>query len=112
MIKIKTIKNSRSEFFRQVYLAEFNRATGDNIKNVVRRLRDKGYEASTIRHKTTVLIRRPTDCEFKTFKSDLASLVQPRIGSMVLCSTTGNFWLLDNKGNQPGVFQKISEKDL
>jgi hypothetical protein len=92
---------------RFLYLAEFNRCKGDSIKNVVRRLRNRGYEVAVIRHKTTVIIRRPSGSTFKQFRSDLAELVQPWIGSMVLSSTSGKFWLLDNKGNQPGVLQRI-----
>ena len=95
-----------------LYLAEFNRCIGDNIKNVIRRLRRKGYVVSRIGHKTTILIRRPTGSKFKQFKADLAELVQPKIGSMVLSSTSGRFWLLDNKGNRPGQLQQIGEADL
>lgn len=102
----------KGTFFRQVYMAEFNRAKGDNIKNVVSRLRAKGYEVSRIRHKTTIILKRPSTISFDQFKKDLCKLVQKRVGSMVLCSTTGRFWLLDNTGNRPGEFQAISESDL
>lgn len=96
----------------RIYMAEFNRCVGDNIKNVIRRLRRKGYDVDSIRHKTTVLIRRPEGLSFKDFRKDLAELVQPRIGSLALSSTSGKFWLLDNKGNMPGVLQKITAEDL
>jgi hypothetical protein len=103
---------SVAEFFKQIYLAEFNRAKGDSIKKVIRTLRAKGYDVSPIRHKTTILIRRPKAAGFGQFKEDLAELVQGRIGSMILCSTSGRFWLLDNKGNQPGKLQLIRKSDL
>ena len=90
-----------------VYMAEFNRCIGDNIENVVRRLRARGYEVARIAHKTTILIRRPADVTLARFKSDLALQVQPRIGSVALSSTSGNLWLLDNKGNKPGIFNRL-----
>src|SRR5688572_7552346 len=94
---------------KHLYLAEFNRCVGDNIENVVRRLRRRGYEVARIRHKTTVLIRRPDGSKLRQLKTDLASLAQPSRGSIILSSTSGRFWLLDNKGNQPGAFQSIDE---
>lgn len=102
----------KSTSLENIYLVEFNRCRGDNIKNVIRRLHRKGYEASLIRHKTTVLIKRPLGSRFSDFKDDLLELVQPRIGSLIMSSTSGKFWMLDNKGNFPGIFQKISAKDL
>lgn len=97
---------------KNFYIAEFNRCVGDNIQNVVRTLRRKGYTVSRIRHKTTVAIRRPDDRSFRRFKTDLAALVQPNIGSMVLASTSGRIWLLDNKGNSPGELQRITDTDI
>jgi hypothetical protein len=97
---------------KNIYVAEFNRCVGDSIKNVVRRLRAKGYEVSVIRHRTTVILRRPSGQSFKKFKKHIAELVQDNIGSVLMSSTSGKIWLLDNKGNQPGVLQLIDEKDL
>lgn len=90
-----------------VYLAEFNRCVGDNIENVVRRLRRRGYEVARVAHKTTILIRRPTSSKFRNFKTDLADMVQPRIGGLIVSSTSGKFWQLDNKGNRPGILHRI-----
>ncbi|MDR6853661.1 uncharacterized protein (UPF0335 family) [Sphingomonas sp. BE123] len=98
--------------FQNVYVAEFNRCIGDNIKNVVRRLRAKGYEVSVIRHKTTVLLRRPSGQSFRSFRKDIAALVQDRIGSVVVSSTSGKIWIIDNKGNQAGEMRLITENDL
>jgi hypothetical protein len=110
----KSTKQFRKELKKspRLYMAEFNRCIGDNIKNVVRALRAKGYEVGRIRHKTTVLIRRPEGLSFKNLRSDLGELAQPRIGSVILCSTSGRFWLLDNKGNSPGIFVAITGEDL
>jgi hypothetical protein len=102
----------KQSYLKYVYLAEFNRCMGDNIENVIRRLRRRGYEVARIRHKTTILIRRPAGSTFKQFRRDLADLVQPQRGSMVLSSTSGKFWLLDNKGNQPGVLQRVRTDDI
>ena len=96
----------------KLYMAEFNRCVTDNIKNVIRKLRAKGYEVTRVRHKTTVLIQRPKGVSFKEFCDDLNELVQPRIGSVIMSSTSGKFWLLDNKGNSPGIFQEITNADL
>lgn len=97
---------------RKIYMAEFNRCKGDNIKNVIRRLRAKGYEVAKVGHKTTILIRRPAGQKFKWFKSDLTNLVQPKIGGLILSSTSGKFWKLSNSGNRPGTLQLITEDDI
>jgi hypothetical protein len=102
----------REKYLRFVYMAEFNRCVGDNINNVVRRLRRRGYEVALLRHKTTVLIRRPAGSTFREFRNDLAEMVQPVRGSMILSSTSGKFWLLDNKGNQPGKLRRVDLDDL
>lgn len=92
---------------KHVYLAEFNRCVGDNIENVVRRLRRRGYEVARVAHKTSILIRRPAGSKFRSFKTDLAAMVQPRIGGMILSSTSGKFWQLNNRGNRPGELYRI-----
>ena len=108
----KSDKTIQSDSLRKMYMAEFNRCKGDTIANVLRRLRRKGYAVSKLGHKTTVLIRRPPHQKFNAFKDDLAELVQPRIGGLILSSTSGKFWRLDNTGNQPGVLQRVTADDL
>lgn len=98
--------------FRKLYMAEFNRCKGDNIANVLRRLRRKGYQATKVGHKTSILIRRPSRQRFAEFKEDLAELIQPRIGGLILSSTSGRFWRMDNTGNKPGILQRVTAEDL
>ena len=112
MRKIAKRKARKNEFFKNFYIAEFNRSVGDSIRNVARALRAQGYNVAHIRHKTTILIKRPSDKSFSEFKNDLSQLVQNRIGSMTLCSTSGRIWLLDNKGNRAGEFQRITQADF
>ena len=106
MMKSRPI-TGHSGLLKHVYLAEFNRCVGDNIENVVRRLRRRGYEVARVGHKTTILIRRPVGSKIRSFKADLAAMVQPKIGGMILSSTSGKFWQLDNRGNRPGVLYRI-----
>lgn len=98
--------------FSKIYLVEFNRCVGDDIKKVVRKLRRIGYRASLIRHKTTLIIERPDDKTFALFKRELASMAQPQIGSIIMASPEGRFWLMDNKGNMAGTWQKVDEEML
>lgn len=54
---------SRSDL-RNVYLVEYNRCKGDNINGVTKNLRKKGYDVKKIRHKTTIMVKRPDDKSF------------------------------------------------
>ena len=43
------------------------------------------------------------------FKAVIRAVLQPRIGSVVLSSCrTGRVFLCSNRGNQPGVFQRLA----
>lgn len=97
---------------KYVYLVEFNRCKGDSINKVSRKLRNEGYEVKKIRHKTTILVKRPSGCKLSRLKEDIANLVQDKIGSAILASSSGKMWQLDNTGNQPGVFQVLDGDDF
>lgn len=111
-LKLKQASPRKAPFFKHFYMAEFNRGLGDNINNVVRKLRRKGYDAIKLGHKTTIIIRRPSDVRFRVMKDDLSELAQNRIGGIILSSTSGKMWRLDNRGNRPGIFQPITLADF
>jgi hypothetical protein len=92
----------------RVYVAEFNRACGDNVQTAARRLQRQGLNVDRVPHKTTLRIERPSDMSWPMFTSALRSVIQPRRGAVLLFSkSTGNVWVCSNSGNQPGVFQQI-----
>ena len=91
------------------YLAETNRALRDNIRWVVAYLERHGITVTRIRHLTTILLERPPSMSWDEFKTIIRSVLQPRIGSVVLSSCrTGRVFLCSNRGNQPGVFQRLA----
>lgn len=91
-----------------VYIGEFNRPRGDNIRRTATRLRRKGIvDVTHFCHLTTLRMVRPSGMSFSEFKAILRVELQPRIGGMVLFSRrTGNAFRCSNKGNRPGVFLK------
>jgi hypothetical protein len=93
----------------RVYVAEFNRAYGDNIRMAARRLERRwGLNVDMLPHKTTLRIERPADMSWSTFKDALRSVIQPLRGAVLLFSKrTGNVFVCSNSGNQPGQFQRI-----
>lgn len=85
---------------RRIFIAEFNRPRGDNIRRVERRLNKAGISAQLIPHKTTIRLIWPTGMSWVAFVAVLKSVVAPRIGSMILFSkATGNAFLYSNRGN-------------
>jgi hypothetical protein len=92
----------------RVYYAEFNRAYGD-IRRVARRLESWwGLNVEIVPHKTTVRIERPPDMGWKRFSDALRSVLDERLGAVILFSaSTGNVFLCSNRGNMPGIIQKI-----
>ncbi len=94
---------------QRVYVAEFNRTYADNIRKCARRLeRWWGLNVELIPHKTTLRIERPPDMSWRRFTDALRSVINPRLGAVLLFSkSTGNVFLCSNTGNQPGVFQRI-----
>jgi hypothetical protein len=93
----------------KVYVAEFNRAHGDNIRTAARRLERRwGLNVDVEPHKTTLRIERPAEMSWSTFKDALRSVIQPQRGAVLVFSrTTGNVFVCSNAGNQPGRFQRI-----
>ena len=89
------------------YIAEFNRCVGDSICRVIRRLERRGYEVDRVPQLTTLRIRRPAGVTMSQFRSDLRSLLQPRRGSLILCSSSGRAWSCNMRGNRPGDFVQI-----
>ncbi|KTS34235.1 hypothetical protein NS228_05205 [Methylobacterium indicum] len=98
----KTSRKSK-ETYRD-YGAEFNRALGDNIRGVMRRLEKAGLIVTKLPHLTTLLIRRPMSMSWADFTSAIRSELQPRIGGVFLTSSTGRMFVCSNKGNRPGRF--------
>jgi hypothetical protein len=94
----------KKKLARTTYIAEFNRAVGDNIRNVIRRLERRGYEVEKVPQLTTVKLKRPPGNTFEDFQEDVASVLQPRRGSAIIASSTGRAWSCNMKGNRPGEF--------
>jgi hypothetical protein len=87
------------------YFAEFNRVIGDNAKLAARRLTKRGLNAQPLSHKTSMLIERPTGMPWSTFKSEIASVLQPRRGSVLIHSEkSGYTYICSNRGNRSGAF--------
>jgi hypothetical protein len=95
------------KFIDHRYLIETNRCRGDSIRRMARRLEAKGYEVERTLHKTTLLLRRPKGNTFSTFESDIASELQSRCGSAVICSTSGRQWMCRMGGNRPGDMVRL-----
>jgi len=93
----------------KIYVAEFNRAIGDSIRNCKRQLEGRwGLNVDLLPHKTTLRIERPREMSWPTFKDALRSVIQAQRGAVLLFSrSTGNVFVCSNAGNQPGRFQKI-----
>ena len=93
----------------RIYFAEINRARGDNIGRVEKFLARRGIMVTRIQHLTALLLERPPTMTWDDFKTAIRSVLQPRIGSIVLSScTTGRVFLCSNRGNQPGVLQRLA----
>lgn len=87
------------------YVAELNRAVGDNIRKARAYFERRGIEADIVPHKTTLKLTKPNSMDWAEFKRIVHKSVQPRIGSVLLTSkTTGNVFVCNNRGNQPGKF--------
>lgn len=105
-MKTRTNKNAKRR--PRIYLAELNRARR-NIRWVADFLERYGITITRIRHLTALLLERPPTMTWDEFKDLVRSVLQPRIGSIVLSScATGRVFLCSNRGNQPGRFQRIA----
>ena len=89
------------------YIAEFNRCVGDSIWRVKRRLERLGYDVDFVPQLTTLLFRRPVGVTMRQFRSDLRALLQPRRGSLILCSSSGRAWSCNMRGNRSGDFVSL-----
>ena len=106
---MKTRTNEKPKRAPWIYLAETNRALRDNVRWVVAYLERHGITVTRIRHLTALLLERPPSMSWAEFKAVIRSVLQPRIGSIVLSSCrTGRVFLCSNRGNQPGVFQRLA----
>lgn len=93
----------------KVYFVEFNRAYADT-RRVARRLERRGFSVEIIPHKTTLRIERPPDMTWEQFRNAIRSVLDPRLGAVIVFSTTtGNVFLCSNRGNMPGIMQQIHE---
>lgn len=87
------------------YLGEFNRPDKDDIRACARKLRRGGLDVEVLRHKTTLAIIRPMTMSWKAFLKLIRSVLNPKIGSVLLFSqATGNALRCDNRSNRPGCF--------
>jgi hypothetical protein len=106
---MKTRTKERAKREPRVYTAETNRAMRDSIRWVVRFLERHGIKVTRIAHLTSVLLERPPQMSWAQFTAILRAVPQPRIGSVLVTScTTGRVFLCSNRGNQPGVFQRLA----
>lgn len=91
------------------YIVETNRVNGDNIARAVSYFERQGIPAERIPHKTTLRLFRPANMTFPTFARIVRGVIQRRIGSLLMFSTsTGNAFLCSNRGNRPGRFVRIN----
>jgi hypothetical protein len=105
MIKTKEKANRRP----RIYSVETNRAVRDSIRWVKDFLERNGIKVTLIAHLTSALLGRPPTMSWGDFKALLRSILQPRIGSLKLTSCrTGRIYLCSDRGNQPGVFQRLA----
>lgn len=93
---------------RMVYFAEFNRAYAE-IRRVARRLESWwNLVVEIVPHKTTLRIERPPDMTWRQFGEAMFSVLDDRLGSVIVFSTTtGRVYLCSNVGNMPGIMQRI-----
>lgn len=97
----------KKKIARPRYQIELNRSINDSTRRVVRTLERKGYEVDRLGHKTAFTLKRPLGQSFSDFQDDIRSILNPRIGSALICSSTGRAWLCSMKSNQPGDFVRI-----
>lgn len=106
-MKTRTEKTAKRK--PRIYAAETNRAKRDSIRWVVDFLERHGIKVTRVAHLTSVLLERPPEMTWAEFKAIIRSVPQPRVGSVLLTScTTGRVFLCSNRGNQPGVFQRLA----
>jgi hypothetical protein len=75
----------------KIYVGEFNRCRGDNIRHCARRLGRRGIPAFVLPHKTSLRIERSADMGWVDFKQAIRAQLNPRIGSVLLHSqSSGN----------------------
>lgn len=90
------------------YFLEFNRVKGDSIRRTATRLRRRGLDATVISHRTALEIGRPDEMPWPDFTGAIRDQLQPRRGSVMMSSErTGNTFLCNNTGNQPGRFRRL-----
>ena len=90
------------------YVAEFNRPRNDNIRLCAAELQRWGLVVTRLPHLTTLLIKRPAYMSWRDFKAAIRSVLQPRLGSVVIASRrTGRIFICSNRGNQAGLFQRV-----
>lgn len=93
---------------QRIYVAEFNRCRGDNIRHCARRLDRLGIPTSVISHKTSLRMERPAGMDWPDFARAVRRQINPSIGSVLLHSQrTGNTFLCRNRGNRRGRFERI-----
>lgn len=91
------------------YIAEFNRAYGDNIRTAARRLERQNLGVEIIAaHKTSLVIIRPRTMSWDEFEDAIRLALDPDRGSVLITSqVSGRSWVCSMRGNQPGVFQEV-----
>lgn len=103
-VSMPTIRRKKASDPRE-FIAELNRAIGDNIRKARLYFEKRGILVDIVPHKTTLNLTKPATMDFNEFKRIVRKSVQPKIGSVLLVSkTTGNVFVCNNKGNRPGKF--------
>lgn len=94
----------------KLYVAEFNRCVGDQIRRCAARLQRKGIPATVLPHRTSLLLERPRGMGWNAFLDAIFAELQPRVGSVLLHSRwSGVSRICRNFGNRRGEFISVEE---
>lgn len=90
------------------YFIEINRCLRDASARFIRHLERCGLIVERLPHKTAYRIVRPICVTFADMRQALTAGLNPRLGSVLLFSaSTGNAWVMSNRGNRRGVFVRM-----
>jgi hypothetical protein len=92
------------------YVVETNRVLGDSSGRFIRHLQRGGLGVQRLPHKTTFVISRDRTFSFSRFLRLLASLMDPRLGSLLMHSKrSGRTWIMSNRGRLHAVLDLSGE---
>lgn len=92
-----------------IYFVTYDNPAGGDYRRPLRTF-DKVAEVERVAPKTTLRLIRRKGQRFADIQSAGARSVDPRKGSMLLFSSkTGRTYVLNNRGNRPGVWVRRDE---